>query len=265
MHIPIRRGRGFTNADHAGAPPVVVINETFARRMFGDEDPIGRGLRLGPSSPVRRASIVGVAGDLRHQRLDVAPVPEIYINYLQGPPVAPLLVIRSAGEPAAIAASVRAALRDVDSSMVPSNVRTMDELRTTSVSDRVFLMALIVAFGALALLLAAVGVYGVLSLVVAERRREMSIRLALGASPRGLVALVVKHAVLLAAAGVIGGNTVALLLSPLVANQLYGIGVADPLTFAGVSGVLLTVALVAAAVPARRILRADPVTILRCD
>ncbi len=265
MHIPIHRGRGFTNADHAGAPPVVVINETFARRMFGDEDPIGHGLRLGPSSPVRQATIVGVVGDLRHQRLDVAPVPEVYINYLQGPPVAPLLVIRSAGDPAGIAAAVRAALRDVDPSMVPSNVRTMDELRTTSVSDRVFLMALIVAFGALALLLAAVGVYGVLSLVVAERRREMSIRLALGASPRGLVALVVRHAMMLAAAGVVGGIAVALVLSPLVANQLYGVGAADPLTFAGVSGVLLTVALVAAAVPARRILRADPVTALRCD
>lgn len=149
--------------------------------------------------------------------------------------------------------------------MVPSNVRTMDELRTASVSERVFLMALIVAFGALALLLAAVGVYGVLSLVVAERTREMSIRLALGASPRGLFSLVVKQALLLAAAGVMGGSSLALALSPLVANQLYGVGAADPLTFAGVAGVLLTVALVAAAVPARRVLRADPVTTLRCD
>ena len=265
MQIAIRRGRGFTAADHAAAPPVVVVNEAFARRMFGDEDPIGRGLRLGASSPVRQATIVGVAGDLRHQRLDAAPVPEVYINYLQGPPVAPLLVIRSSSDAAGIAASVRAALRDVDPSLVPSNVRTMDELRTASVSDRVFLMALIVAFGALALLLAAVGVYGVLTLVVAERKREMSIRLALGASPRGLVALLVRHAVMLAAVGVVGGIAVALLLSPLVANQLFGVGAADPLTFAGVAGVLLTVALVAAAVPARRILRADPVTTLRCD
>ena len=265
MSIPIRRGRAFTAADRAGAPPVVVINEAFARRMFGDEDPIGRGLRLGASSPVRQATIVGVVGDLRHQRLDVSPVPEVYINYLQGPPVAPLLVIRTASDPAGIAASVRAALRDVEPSMVPSNVRTMDDLRAASVSERVFLMALIVAFGMLALLLAAVGVYGVLSLVVAERTREMSIRLALGASPRGLFSLVVKQALLLAAAGVIGGSSLALALSPLVANQLYGVGAADPRTFAGVAGVLLTVALVAAAVPARRVLRVDPVTTLRCD
>jgi predicted permease len=265
MNIPIRRGRGFTTADHAGARPVVVVNEAFARRMFGDEDPIGHGLRLGASSPVRQATIVGVVGDLRHQRLDAAPVPEVYIHYLQGPPVAPLLVIRSAGSPAALAASVRAALRDVDASLVPMNVRTMDELKSASVSERVFLMALIVAFGGLALVLAAVGVYGVLSLVVAERTREMGIRLALGASPQGLVRLVVQHAVLLAAAGVIAGVAAALLLSPLVAGQLYGIGAVDPLTIAVVAGVLLTVAVAAAAVPARRVLRADPVTTLRCD
>ncbi len=265
MHIPILRGRAFSDVDHAAAPPVAIINEAFARRMFGEEDPIGHGLRLGRSSPLRQATIIGVAGDLRHHRLDVAPVPEVYIHYLQGPPVAPLLVVRTSSDPAGITAAVRAALRQVDPTIVPSNVRTMDELRAASVSERVFLMALIVAFGVLALLLAAVGVYGVLSLVVAERTREMSIRLALGASPRGLFALVVKHAVMLAAAGVIGGISVALALSPLVANQLYGIDAGDPLTLAGVAGGLLTVALVAAAVPARRVLRADPVATLRCD
>ena len=265
MNIAVRRGRGFTGADHAGAPPVVVINEAFARRMFGDEDPIGRLLRLGPSSPVRQATIVGIVGDLRHQRLDAAPVPEVYINYLQGPPVAPLLAIRTAGDPAAAAASVRSALREIDSTIMPINIRTMDELRTSSVAGRVFLMALIVAFGVLALVLAAVGVYGVLTLVVAERQREMSIRLALGASPRGLIRLVVGYAMTLAGAGVIGGTVAALALSPLLASQLYGIDAADPMTIAAVAGVLLAVALIAAAVPARRLLRADAVAALRCD
>jgi predicted permease len=265
MSIPLRRGRLFTDADHAKAAPVVVINEAFARRMFGDEDPIGRQLRLGPSSPVRQATIVGVIGDLRHQRLDVAPVPEVYINYLQGPPVAPLLVIRTADKPASLTASIRAALRDVDASLVPIDVRTMDDLRSSSVSARVFLMALIVAFGGLALVLAAVGVYGVLSLVVAERKREMGIRLALGASPRRLVALLIRQAVTLAAAGVGGGIVVALALSPMLASQLFGIGAADPVTIAGVAGVLLAVALLAAAIPASRVMGVDPVTTLRCD
>jgi ABC-type antimicrobial peptide transport system permease subunit len=141
----------------------------------------------------------------------------------------------------------------------------MDDLRTASVSDRVFLMALVVSFGALALVLAAVGVYGVLSLVVAERTRELGIRLALGASPGGLMAHVVGHALLLTASGVAGGLVVALLLSPLVSNQLFGVGASDPLTMAGVAGVLLAVALAAAAIPASRVLRVDPVSTLRCD
>jgi putative ABC transport system permease protein len=265
MGIPLRRGRLFTTADHAQSAPVVVINEAFARRMFGDEDPIGRQIRLGPSSPVRQATIVGIIGDLRHQRLDAAPVPEVYIAYKQGPPVAPLLVFRTADDPARLSASVRAALREIDQSIVASNVRTMDELRETSVAQRVFLMALIALFGVLALALAAVGVYGVLALVVAERQREMSIPLALGASPGGLVALVVRHALTLAAAGVIGGVAVALLLSPLVEGQLYGVTAGDPSTIAAVSGILLAVALVAAAIPARRVLGADPAATLRCD
>jgi putative ABC transport system permease protein len=265
MNIPIRRGRAFSSADHAAAPPVVVVNEAFARRMFGDEDPLGQRLRLGESSPVREATVVGIVGDLRHHRLDAAPVPEVYIHYLQGPPVAPLLVIRTAGDPAAFVSAVRAALREVDASIVPSNVRAMADLAAASVTDRVFLMALIVAFGMLALVLAAVGVYGVLSLVVAERTREMGIRLALGASPRGLVALVVRHAVTLAAFGVIGGVVVALVLSPLVTSQLYGVNAGDPATVAAVAGLLLAVAFVAAAIPARRVLRADPAATLRCN
>jgi predicted permease len=265
MQIPLKRGRLFTAADHASAPPVVVINEALARRLFGDADPIGQHLRLGASSPVRQAVIVGIVGDLRHQRLDAAPVPEVYIHYLQGLPNAPLLAIRTAGDPARLAPAIRAAIREVDASIVPLNVRTMDEMRTASVSDRVFLMALIVAFGVLALVLAAVGVYGVLSLVVAERTREIGIRLALGASPRGLVALVVRQALTLAAGGVIAGVVVALMLSPLVSSQLYGIGQRDPLTIAIVSGVLLTMALIAALLPALRVLRVNPVTTLRCD
>jgi putative ABC transport system permease protein len=265
MGIPVRRGRVFTDADRADAAPVAVINEAFAQRMFGSEDPVGQRLRLGPNSPVRQATIVGVVGDLRHQRLDVAPAPEVYVNYLQAVPVAPLLVIRTAADPLSVAAPIRAAMREVEATLTPSNVRTMDSLRSASVSERLFLMALVLSFGVLALGLAAIGVYGVLSLVVAERTREMGIRLALGATSRGLMALMVKHALLLAVSGVVAGVVVATALSPLVANQLYGVGRYDPLTIGAVSMVLLSVALVAAAVPARRVLRVDPATTLRCD
>lgn len=265
MGIAVRRGRIFTDADHATAPPVAVINEAFAKRMFGDEDPIGRQIRLGPSSPVRRATIVGIIGDLRHQRLDVAPAPEVYINYLQAVPVAPLLVIRTSGDPVPLTASIRSAMREVDPALIPGNVRTMDALRSASVSERLFVMGLILAFGALALVLAAIGVYGVLTLVVAERTREIGIRLALGASPRGLMALVVKQAVTLAVTGVVAGVLIALALSPLVSSQLFGVAGSDPVTIGGVSAALLTVALLAAAIPAARVLRVDPVKTLRCD
>ena len=265
MRIPVLRGRGFTDADRAGAPPVAVINQTLARRLFADEDPLGRQIRLGPSSPVRQATIVGVVGDLRHQRLDVAPAPEVYINYLQGPPVAPLLAIRASGDPLALATSIRAALREVDEAIVPSNVRTMEDLKAVSVRERVFLVALVLGFGVLALVLAAVGVYGVLSLLVTERTREIGIRLALGASPRGLVALILKHALILTALGVTGGVVAAQALSPLLASQLYGVAPTDPATLAGVAAVLLLIAVVAALAPAARVLRVDPVRTLRCE
>ncbi|HET9702553.1 MAG TPA: ABC transporter permease [Vicinamibacterales bacterium] len=265
MRIPILRGRGFTDADRAGAPPVVVINETLARRLFADEDPLGRQIRLGPSSPVRQGTVVGIVGDLRHQKLDIAPAPEVYINYLQGPPVAPLLAIRTSGDPSALGLSIRAALREVDETMVPSNVRTMDDLKAASVRERVFLVALVLGFGALALVLAAVGVYGVLSLLVAERTREIGIRLALGASPAGLVALILTHAVTLTVLGISAGVAAALALAPLLASQLYGVAPTDPATLATVTVVLLAIAICAALVPAARVLRVDPVRILRCD
>ena len=265
MGIALKRGRIFTDADREGAPPVYVINETLARKMFGDEDPIGRQLRLGPSSPVRQGTIVGIVGDLRHQRLDVAPAAEVYINYLQGVPFAPLLVIRTSADPAALAPSIRSAMLEVDATLIPGNVQSMDDLRSASVSERLFVMGLILSFGVLALVLAAIGVYGVLTLVVAERTREIGIRLALGASPRRLVALIVKQSLVLTAMGLAGGVIVSIALSPLIASQLFGITGADPATIAIVVTALLSVAMVAAAIPAARVLRVDPVTTLRCD
>jgi predicted permease len=265
MAIPLRRGRTFTEADRDGAPPVAVVNESFAKKFFGTEDPIGRQVRLGPSSPIRQATIVGIVGDLRHQRLDAPPNPELYLNYLQAPPYAPLVVIRTTADPAELAASIVSALHDVDPAILPLNIKTMSELRSASVAPRIFLMALIGAFGVLALTLAGVGVYGVLALVVAERTREIGIRLALGASPGQLIALLVRQAMYLTITGAIAGVVLAIALSPLVASQLYGVGGNDPATIAAVVAALVTVALCAAAIPAARVLRVDPVKTLRCD
>jgi predicted permease len=261
--LPLRRGRYFTDADRADAPPVVILNESAARRLFGTEDPLGQTLRLGSSSPVRRATVIGVVGDLRHERLDIPPASEVYVYYRQAVPVAPLLVVRTTASPVEMAATIRSAIREVDASILPANVRTMESLRSASVSGRVFLLGLVSSFGALALLLAAVGVYGVISLVVAERRREMGIRLALGASARGLVRMVVAQALRLTLAGIVAGIVLAGLLTPLVASQLFGVTALDPATFGGVALLLLAVALAAAAVPAGRVLRVDPAMTLR--
>ncbi len=161
--------------------------------------------------------------------------------------------------------TLRAAVRDVDPQLSPYSVRTMDDFRAAAVADRRFLMGLISGFGLLALMLAAMGVYGVMTLVVAERRREMGVRLALGAVPRRLVGQVVGQAMVLAAAGGAVGLIVALVLTPAIRTQLYAVGPSDPLTIAGVAATLLVVALVASWIPARRVLSVDPMTTLRCD
>jgi putative ABC transport system permease protein len=265
MGIPLRRGRTFTAGDRDGSAPVVAINETLARLLFGGGDPIGQRVKLGPTSPIRSATVVGVVGDLRHTRLETLPAPEVYVYYQQGPPVAPLIVVRTTGDPAAMALTLRAAVRDVDPQLSPYSVRTMDDFRAAAVADRRFLMGLISGFGLLALMLAAMGVYGVMTLVVAERRREMGVRLALGAVPRRLVGQVVGQAMVLAGAGSAVGLIVALVLTPAIRTQLYAVGPSDPLTIAGGAATLLVVALVASWIPARRVLRVDPMATLRCD
>ncbi len=263
MGIPVVRGRVFTDADTADAAPVAVVNAAFAARMFGAEDPIGRVVHLGTASPLPRATVVGVVGDLRHSRLDAAPVPEVYVHYLQAVPVAPFVVIRTAVEPGGLATAIRAALADVDATMTLYNVRTMADLRSASMAGRRFVMGLVVAFGLLALLLATVGVFGVVALTVAERTREMGIRLALGAPPRRLAVMVVAHVLAVATVGVTAGLLIAVAASPLITAQLYGVSAADPLTLTGVAALILAVAGLAAAIPASRVLHVDPLSTIR--
>jgi ABC-type antimicrobial peptide transport system permease subunit len=204
-------------------------------------------------------------GDVRHEGLEAAPEPEIYIHYLQNPPVAPLVVIRTTANPAFLSDEVRAAAREVDPEFRPYNIRTMTELRGQAVTERRFLTLLASLFGVLALALAVVGVYGVMTLVVAERTQEMGIRLALGATPRQVLRLVVGDGLRLASAGTAAGLGASAVITPLMASQLYGIGAADPVTLIGVPAILLLVACVACVVPGRRAMRVDPVSALRYE
>jgi predicted permease len=263
MGIPILRGRGFTAADGPASPPVVVINQTLARRLFAGEDPIGQHVRTGAGANSPWMEIVGIIGDIRHSGLERAPAPELYITYLQNPPVAPFIVIRAQGDPAALADVVRAEARAIDKNLPLFDMRTMTDVRSESVAERRFIVLLVTIFGVLALVLAAVGVDGVMSVAVSERTQELGVRLALGAEPRAVVRLVIAQAGRLALAGVALGLALTWAAMPLLRSQLFGVRPNDPVTLAGVPAVLLTVALVAALIPARRAAHVDPVQVLR--
>jgi len=265
MGIPIRRGRNFDPNDGPTAPPVAVINETMARRLFPNQEPLGQHVRTGPAPTGTWTTIVGVIGDIRHGGLEEVPQPEMYINYLQGPPVSPFIVLRTTGDPALLAETVRAEARRIDKNLPLYDVRTMSTLRSEAVSTRRFVLLIVGAFGALALGLAAIGVYGVMSLIVSERTREVGVRLALGAEPSQLLRMIVMQAAKLAGIGVVIGVIVALPLAPLLDSQLYGIQSFDPMTFISVPVVLLVIAALAAVVPARKAMRIDPLAALRID
>ncbi|MEP6784019.1 MAG: FtsX-like permease family protein, partial [Acidobacteriota bacterium] len=265
MGIPIRRGRGFDPNDGPAAPSVAVINETMARKMFPNTDPIGQHVRTGPNPSGPWTTIIGVIGDVRHGGLEEVPQPELYINYLQGAPVSPFIVLRTSGDPAQMAETVRAEMRRIDKTLPIYEMRTMATLRSDAVSTRRFILLIVGAFGVLALGLAAIGVYGVMSLIVSERTREVGVRLALGAEPSQLLTMIVAQAAKLAGIGVLIGLAAALPLAPLLDSQLYGIQSLDPMTFLSVPIVLLVIAILAALVPARKAMRIDPLAALRVD
>ncbi len=265
MGIPIRRGRNFNQDDSATAPPVAVINETMARRLFPSQDPVGQHVRTGPNATGPWTTIVGVIGDIRHGGLEEVPQPELYISYLQGPPVNPFIVLRTSGDPALLTETVRAEARRIDKNLPIYDIRTMTTLRSDAVSTRRFVLLIVGAFGLLALGLAAIGVYGVMSLIVSERTREVGVRLALGAQPAELMKMIVGQAAKLAGIGVAIGLAAALPLAPLLDSQLYGIESFDLATFISVPVTLMVIATLAALVPARKAMRIDPLAALRID
>ncbi|MEO6236558.1 MAG: ABC transporter permease [Vicinamibacterales bacterium] len=262
MGIPVIRGRGFSAQDGPSSPAVVVINQTMARQMFPGEEPVGKRIRLGtPAQPW--STIVGVIGDIRHSGLETAASPEVYVWYLQNPPINPFLVLRTAGPPSAVTSAVRGAVQGIDRDIAAYDIRPMTQVRSDSVAPRRFVLMLVAAFGVLALVMAAVGVYGVMALIVSERTPEIGLRLALGARPSQVMRTVVAQGLTLAATGVGIGLLAAASLAPLLTTQLYGIQALDPPTLAGVPVILLLVAALACYVPARRAMGVDPVNALR--
>ncbi|HKC49008.1 MAG TPA: ABC transporter permease [Gemmatimonadales bacterium] len=265
MRIPTIAGRTFTTADRADAPPVIVVNQKMARQYWTDGAAVGSRMKVSWTHPDWAPEIIGVVGDVRTSALDADLRPMIYYVEAQEPTASMTLAIRHAGDPGPLVASVRAAVRDLDRDVPLTDVASMTTRLARSMSDRRYPMLLLSGFAVLAVLLAAVGLYGLLSYVVSRRTREFGVRMALGADRTKVLGLVLRDGVRLtligAAFGVVGASIAARALGHL----LYGVGPTDPLTFAAVAVLLVSVALLASYLPAARATRVDPVEALRTE
>jgi len=274
MRIPLKQGRAFTEADHERAAGVVVIDEVLADRYWPHASPLGAHLLLdyGTGEAPREFEIVGVAGNVKHVSLNEEPTATLYGPLAQVPPsvvtsrAANLsIVVRSAAETQTLAASVRRELQAVDPQAPASSARTMNQFLAAALAARRFNMLLLSVFAGAALLLAAAGVYAVISSSIAERTREIGIRLALGARAVDVLKLVVREGMKLVGIGVVIGLAGAVALTRMMTSLLYGVSATDPVTLIGVAALLVGVALVAALVPARRATKVDPMSALRCE
>src|SRR5271156_2998632 len=266
MGIPLLRGRTFTDADNETAPDVALINSTMARRFFTDGDAIGKRFIWGhPGEGEKWITIVGVVADTKLYGLDNPARLEVYYPYRQQPNSDMSLVVRSAVDPSSFTASIRAAVAAIDKDQPIFAIHTMQELLDDSISTRRLTLVLLGIFSALALILAAIGIYGVMAYSVALRTQEIGIRMALGAQQRDVLRLVLGQGARIAFFGVAIGLAAAAALARLLSSLLFSVSASDPVTFAAVAVLLATVALLACYVPARRALRVDPIIALRYE
>jgi predicted permease len=261
MSIPVVRGRVFSESDLPTSPPVCVLNQVLAAKLFPGEDPVGRRVRIGQTQPWM--TIIGVVGDIKHGALDEELAPELYVSHLQGSVVSPYIVMRTTQDATDMLEMVRAEARAIDSDLPFYRIQTLDAVRSESVAQRRFVLVLVGLFGLLALGLAAIGVYGVMSLLVSERTQEVGVRLALGAHPSDVMRMLLTQALRFALTGIGIGLVLAVGLTPLLRSQLYAVQPRDPLTLVGVPAVLVVIAAIAALVPARRAMHVNPVDALR--
>lgn len=270
LGVPLVRGRVFDERDEAGRDETVIINETLARRFYPGVDPIGRRFKIGgPERPIgpnnKWKTVVGVVGDIKYSGLDTPAEPTYYLPYRQSPFDQQFVVVRTAGDPAALAPSIKQVVASLDKDVPVARLRTMNQLMDASVAPPKFRMLLVSIFAAVGLLLAAIGTYGVLSYIVSDRTRELGLRVALGATSRDVVTLVLREVLALAATGVALGIVGALATTKLIGTLLFGVQPHDAATFATIAAVVAATALVAGYVPARRATRADPMAALRSE
>jgi putative ABC transport system permease protein len=268
LGVPLKAGRDFGAGDTAGSPRVAVISEAMARRFWPNDDPVGKRLKPGRStSEGEWLSIVGVVGDVKHRGLPDNPNgdPDVYTPFAQEPGTGFNLVLRTAGDPAAVYAALRKEIQALDADVPVYDMNPMSELVRRETARSRFSALLMSVFAALALALAAVGIYGVMSSAVAQRTHEIGVRMALGARRGDVIRIVVGQGMALTLAGVGVGLGLALALTRVMSGLLYGVSASDPLTYAGVAGVLAVVALAACLIPARRASRVDPMVALRYE
>jgi len=265
MGITLLKGRGFSEEDRADTPPVVIVNETLARKHWPNEDAIGKRIRFyGPLDRAPWMQVVGVIRDVKHE-LNIPVSPEYYLPHAQDPWQSMVLVAKTTSDPAVLSGALRQEVLAIDRDQPVFNVRTMKEVRSISVALYSFSSATLGVFAAVALVLAAVGIYGVMAFAVTQRTHEIGVRMALGARAADVLKLVVMHGMKLAMLGVAIGLVGAWGLTRLMKSLLFGVQATDLLTFSVVSVCLLFAALLACYIPARRATKVDPLVALRYE
>jgi putative ABC transport system permease protein len=263
MQIPILRGREFSDADNESTPKVAIINQTLATNLWPNESAVGKRVTIVRSN--RALEIVGVVGDVKRFGLDAQVEPEIYWPYLQQPRWATYFAIRTDMDSPDVIAAARSRIQSIDSDVLLSNASTMSELVKNSLKRPRFNMLLFAVFAALALLLASIGIYGVISYSVTQRTHEIGVRMALGAQSSDIFRLVLRQGVALAIIGVAAGILASAALTRILESWLFGVSATDPVTIAAVSAFLVAVAVSACYVPARRAMKVDPMVALRYE
>jgi len=265
MRIPLRRGRLFSDADRESAPPVAIINDVLADRIWPGANPIGERITANWQGRWRTMEIVGVVGNVRHKALDIDARPEVFMPLMQVPYGSVTFVVQTSTDPAPVIPALKARIWELDPTLPLYETQTLDALVSQSHAPRRFVMQIVGSLSGLAFLLAAIGIYGMLTFSTMQRTREIGVRIAMGGSRHRIMRMVIREGMVLVVTGVIIGLAATLVLSRAIVALLYGVSPTDPVTLAGTAALLLAVALLACYVPARRATMVDPLAALRAQ